>query len=83
MPAHGPDSVPGNELDGRTLPEGKLPPVQDHVYQTIFLDKHGSEHKWSRDEIDKDKIILEKWWKQWVTSSRPLSGEPQLTARNT
>ena len=43
--------------------ELKEPPVQDHVFQTIFLNKELSE-KWTRGEICKDKIILEKWWKQ-------------------
>lgn len=38
-----------------------------HVYQTIFLDRDGSENLWSRDEINKDEIILEKWWKQQVS----------------
>ena len=34
-----------------------------HVYQTIFLNKDMS-NEWTKDEIDKDKVILEKWWKQ-------------------
>lgn len=42
---------------------GSLPPAEDHVYQTIFLNKDTSEH-WTKDEIAEDKIILEKWWKQ-------------------
>ncbi|TKY87974.1 hypothetical protein EX895_003070 [Sporisorium graminicola] len=41
----------------------KDPPVEDHVFQTIFLNKELSQ-KWTRDEITKDKVILEKWWKQ-------------------
>lgn len=43
--------------------ELKDPPVKNHVFQTIFLNKDLSS-KWTRDEISKDKIILEKWWKQ-------------------
>ncbi|THH11952.1 hypothetical protein EW145_g359 [Phellinidium pouzarii] len=34
-----------------------------HVYQTIFLNKD-MKSDWTRDEIGKDKIIKEKWWKQ-------------------
>ncbi|KAI5122113.1 hypothetical protein M0805_002235 [Coniferiporia weirii] len=34
-----------------------------HVYQTIFLNKD-MQNEWTRDEIDKDKVIKEKWWKQ-------------------
>ena len=34
-----------------------------HVYQTIFLNKNMKE-QWTKNEIDKDKVILEKWWKQ-------------------
>lgn len=40
-----------------------LPPVENHVYQTIFLNKDMSE-KWTKDEISEDKVILQKWWKQ-------------------
>jgi len=34
-----------------------------HVYQTIFLNKERSD-QWTKNEIDKDKILIEKWWKQ-------------------
>ena len=30
--------------------------IDDHVFQTIFLNKDTSEHLWSRDQIDKSKI---------------------------
>lgn len=50
---------------------GKKPEAQEkevelerHIFQTIFLDRDGSSHKWSKEEIAGDKIILEKWWKQ-------------------
>lgn len=38
--------------------------MEDHVFQTIFLDKEGSSDLWTIDEIPKDKRIYEKWWKQ-------------------
>lgn len=57
----------------KTDPKGKRePPLHNHVFQTIFLDRDSSEHKWTRDDIDKDKIILEKWWHQQV-SAAPVS----------
>lgn len=34
------------------------------IYQTIFLDRDDSSHLWTDGEIDTDKIILKKWWKQ-------------------
>lgn len=45
--------------------EGKqqLPPKENHVYQTIYLD-YDQRQRWTKDEVAKDKIILEKWWKQ-------------------
>jgi predicted NAD/FAD-binding protein len=33
------------------------------IFQTIFLDDKRS-HEWSKEEIKKEKIILEKWWRQ-------------------
>ncbi|PWZ03502.1 hypothetical protein BCV70DRAFT_18495 [Testicularia cyperi] len=41
----------------------KDPPVEDHVFQTIFLNRDLSE-KWTKNEIRPNKILLEKWWKQ-------------------
>ena len=35
------------------------------IFQTIFLDDSRA-HLWSRNEIDKSKIILEKWWHQFA-----------------
>ena len=49
----------GMDADGRAEP-----PLERHVFQTIFLDRDGSEDLWTRNEIDKEKVIYEKWWKQ-------------------
>lgn len=40
------------------------PPLERHVFQTIFLDRDGSSHLWTIDNIREDKRIYEKWWKQ-------------------
>ncbi|KAI4124712.1 MAG: hypothetical protein LQ347_005627 [Umbilicaria vellea] len=39
-------------------------PFDDHVFQTIFLNKHRDGHLWSIDEIDESKIIRKDWWHQ-------------------
>lgn len=39
------------------------PPLDQHVFQTIFLDKEIS-NEWTKEEIKEDKVILERWWKQ-------------------
>lgn len=39
-------------------------PFEDHVFQTIFLNKDRDGHLWSDKEIDKDKIIRADWWHQ-------------------
>lgn len=39
-------------------------PFKDHVFQTIFLNKHRDGHLWSIDEINEDKIIRKDWWHQ-------------------
>lgn len=51
------------ESGGGVNIKGDLPPKENHVYQTIYLDKEMSQ-KWTKEEVAKDKIILEKWWKQ-------------------
>ncbi|KAJ8082238.1 hypothetical protein PM082_008085 [Marasmius tenuissimus] len=38
-------------------------PIEQHVFQTIFLNKE-HEETWSRNEISPDKIIKENWWHQ-------------------
>jgi predicted NAD/FAD-binding protein len=45
--------------------EGNAPLAPErHVYQTIFLDKERSD-LWTKDAIDKNKVIGEKWWHQF------------------
>lgn len=39
-------------------------PFENHVFQTIFLNNERDSHLWTRDEIQKDKIIREDWWHQ-------------------
>lgn len=39
-------------------------PFEDHVFQTIFLNKQRDGHLWSDNEIDKSKIIRSDWWHQ-------------------
>ncbi|KAG8707621.1 hypothetical protein FRC09_001729 [Ceratobasidium sp. 395] len=48
-------------------------PMEQHVFQTIFLDRDSSEHLWTWNEIPEEKRLKEKWWKQ-VRLSR-LSAE--------
>ncbi|KAI4188740.1 MAG: hypothetical protein L6R41_001930 [Letrouitia leprolyta] len=38
-------------------------PYENHVFQSIFLDKENS-HLWTIDQIDESKIIERKWWHQ-------------------
>ncbi|VDC07912.1 unnamed protein product [Peniophora sp. CBMAI 1063] len=40
------------------------PPLDRHVFQTIFLDRDGSSHLWTEGEIPEEHRIYEKWWKQ-------------------
>jgi predicted NAD/FAD-binding protein len=39
-------------------------PFEDHVFQTIFLNKDRDSHLWSDAEIDPDKILRKDWWHQ-------------------
>ncbi|PIA93340.1 hypothetical protein CB0940_04944 [Cercospora beticola] len=39
-------------------------PFDKHVFQTIFLNNDRDSKLWTRDEIQKDKIIREDWWHQ-------------------
>ena len=38
-------------------------PYENHIFQSIFLDK-GSSHLWTIDQIDESKVIEKKWWHQ-------------------
>ncbi|KAI0364448.1 FAD/NAD-P-binding domain-containing protein [Pilatotrama ljubarskyi] len=40
------------------------PLLENHVFQTIFLDRDGSQDLWTWGEIREEKRIYEKWWKQ-------------------
>ena len=43
---------------------GKAPiPYDNHVFQSIFLDKR-NRHLWTIDQIDESKVIEKKWWHQ-------------------
>ncbi|KAH8905832.1 FAD/NAD(P)-binding domain-containing protein [Coniochaeta sp. PMI_546] len=47
--------------------QGQFPPDVDfnnHVFQTIFLNKHRDGELWTDDEIDESKIIRKDWWHQ-------------------
>ena len=47
--------------------QAQFPPevkFEDHVFQTIFLNKHRDGHLWSIDEIDESKVIRKDWWHQ-------------------
>lgn len=39
-------------------------PFEDHVFQTIYLNKERDGHLWTDDEIDPAKIIRTDWWHQ-------------------
>ena len=56
---HGASARTGQDADGQAEP-----PLERHVFQTTFLDRDGSQHLWTRDDIAEDKRIYEKWWKQ-------------------
>ncbi|TFK71507.1 nucleotide-binding domain-containing protein [Pluteus cervinus] len=67
-------SAPDGEEEGRGRPsrspaqsdnsQRKIP-LDRHVFQTIFLDNSpDSSGLWSKDEIQPEKVILQKWWKQ-------------------
>lgn len=60
-------------------------PEEEHVFQSIFLNKENQE-LWSRDEIAKDKVIEEKWWHQlghrWQHYARVVPGMMWINGKN-
>ncbi|CAE6460581.1 unnamed protein product [Rhizoctonia solani] len=55
-------STPGQKGVDHTPHDEK--PMEQHVFQTIFLDRDSSEKMWTWNEIREEKRIYEKWWKQ-------------------
>ena len=60
-------------------------PYENHVFQSIFLDKTHSD-LWTIDDINKDKIIERKWWHQlghrWQHYVRVVPGMMFLNGKN-
>ncbi|KAF2674544.1 FAD/NAD(P)-binding domain-containing protein [Microthyrium microscopicum] len=47
--------------------QGQFPPdlpFEQHIFQTIFLNRERDSYLWTIDEIDQDKIIQKNWWHQ-------------------
>ncbi|KAF9450049.1 FAD/NAD(P)-binding domain-containing protein [Macrolepiota fuliginosa MF-IS2] len=41
------------------------PPLECHIFQTIFLDNAPESRRfWTKDDINPEEVIMEKWWKQ-------------------
>lgn len=65
------ESAPPSERQGTSQPtttkhkdpNQKEPEYDQHVFQTIYLNKDMSDW-WTKDEVREDKVILQKWWKQ-------------------
>ncbi|CAO1617070.1 unnamed protein product [Sympodiomycopsis kandeliae] len=51
------------KTEAHKSPTQKEPPYNQHVFQTIYLNKEMSDW-WTKEEVAKDKVILQKWWKQ-------------------
>lgn len=71
LPPSPPSSSSSNEDENeQEQPGGKgkervrEPPLESHVFQTIFLDRDSSSHLWTIDSIRPSSIISERWWKQ-------------------
>ncbi|KXJ88530.1 FAD dependent oxidoreductase [Microdochium bolleyi] len=39
-------------------------PFEQHVFQTIYLNKDRDRHLWTDNEIDESKVIRKDWWHQ-------------------
>ncbi|PWN21575.1 nucleotide-binding domain-containing protein [Microstroma glucosiphilum] len=49
--------------DAHKDPNHEEPPYDQHVFQTIYLNNDMNDW-WTKEEVAKDKIICETWWKQ-------------------
>ena len=60
-------------------------PHNQHIFQSIFLDKNQS-HLWTWKDIDTDKVIIRKWWHQlghrWQHYVRVVPGMMFLQGKN-
>jgi predicted NAD/FAD-binding protein len=60
-------------------------PYEDHVFQSIFLDKR-NRHLWTIDQIDESKVIAKKWWHQlghrWQHYVRVVPGMMWINGEN-
>jgi hypothetical protein len=60
-------------------------PYEDHVFQSIFLDKR-NRHLWTIDQIDESKVIAKKWWHQlghrWQHYVRVVPGMMWINGKN-
>lgn len=61
-------------------------PHENHVFQSIFLDKTNKDTLWTWKEIDEEKIIEKKWWHQlghrWQHYVRVVPGMMFLNGKN-
>lgn len=60
-------------------------PYENHVFQSIFLDKN-NRHLWTIDDIDESKVICKKWWHQlghrWQHYVRVVPGMMFINGKN-
>lgn len=60
-------------------------PIEQHVFQSIFLNKQNSD-MWTKDEINVHKVIEEKWWHQlghrWQHYVRVVPGMMFINGKN-
>ncbi|XP_064642608.1 uncharacterized protein LOC135496939 [Lineus longissimus] len=58
-------------------PQLKHKPNDRNIFQTIFLDKR-DRAIWTEQDISKDKILCEKWWRQMTHTWRHFASVPPL-----
>lgn len=56
-----------DEGNGRSSPR---------IYQSIFLNRNEDGKMWTMDAIDKDKVLLVKWWRQFSHTVRQAINAP-------